>query len=470
VLKNARIPDFNMLEDAVDAFSFIGTYNRNQRLLLQTPARLTGSQETADRQGARLIIEGVLNERRKVLTEPESMAVLKAFKIPAAANAVAHTANGALVNAENIGYPIAMKVLSTNISHKSDAGGVRLNINSAQEVRGAYRDLIEQVSKNAPEAKIIGVTIAKMYRSANGRELMIGMIRDPVFGPVISFGSGGTMVEVMGDSAISLPPLNRRLALDLIERTKAAKLLGNFRNMPAVDLEKLIDILICVSNMACELPWIQEMDINPLLIDEEGAVAVDARFRVDYPKASTDPYNHLAIHPYPIHLISDEQLNDGTDIVIRPIRPEDAEIEQAFIRGLSAESKYFRYKNSIHELSLEMLVRFTQIDYHNEMALVAINPAAGGEEEIGVARYVTNPDKKSCEFAIVVSDKWQGKGIARLLMQKLIEIARNRGLEIMEGQVLANNFRMLELMKSLNFRISNDPNDPGIKLAIQRLS
>ncbi len=470
LLKEAHVPDFNMLEDAVDAFSFIGTYNRNQRLLLQTPARLTGSQETADRQGARMIIEGVLNERRKVLTEPESMAILKAFKIPAAKNAVAHTPNGALVNAESIGYPIAMKVLSTNISHKSDAGGVRLNINSAQEVRGAYRDLLEQVAQNAPDAKIIGVTIAKMYRSPNGRELMIGMVRDPVFGPVISFGSGGTMVEVMGDSAISLPPLNRRLAQDLIDRTKASKFLGNFRNMPAVNMEQLIDILICVSNMACELPWIQEMDINPLLIDEKGAVAVDARFRVDYPKPSTDPYNHLAIHPYPIHLISEEQLNDGTDIIIRPIRPEDAEIEQAFIRGLSAESKYFRFMNSIHELSLEMLVRFTQIDYHNEMALVAIHEGAEGEEEIGVARYMTNPDKKTCEFAIVVSDKWQGKGIARLLMQKLIDIARNRSLEIMEGQVLANNYRMLELMKSLNFQISNDPSDPGIKLAVQRLN
>ena len=470
VLKEGGIPDFNMLEDAVDAFSFIGTYMRNQRLLLQTPARLTGSQETADRQGARLIIEGVLTERRKILTEPESMAILNAFKIPAAENSVAHTANGALVNAEKIGYPIAMKVLSTDISHKSDAGGVRLNINSAHEVRGAYRDLIDQVSKNAPGAKIDGITIAKMYRSPNGRELMIGMVRDPVFGPVISFGSGGTMVEVMGDAAISLPPLNRRLAQDLIERTKAAKMLGNFRNMPAVDMEKLIDILVCVSNMACELPWIQEMDINPLLIDENGAVAVDARFRVAYPKPSTDPYNHLAIHPYPIHLITDEQLNDGTDIIIRPIRPEDAEIEQAFIRGLSPESRYFRFMNSIHELSLEMLVRFTQIDYHNEMALVAINPGVDGEEEIGVARYMTNPDKKTCEFAIVVSDKWQGKGIARLLMQKLIEIARNRSLEVMEGQVLANNYRMLELMTSLNFKISNDPNDNGIKVVKTNLS
>jgi len=469
VLNDARIPDFNMLEDAVDAFSFIGTYNRNQRLLLQTPARLTGGQETADREGARLIIEGVLTDRRKVLTEPESMAILKAFKIPAAENGVVHTANGALVVAENIGYPIVMKVLSTDISHKSDAGGIRLNIGSAHEVRGAYRDLMEQVSKNVPDAKIIGVTIAKMYRSPNARELMIGIVRDPVFGPVISFGSGGTNVEVMGDSAISLPPLNRRLAQDLVDRTKAAKMLGSFRNMPAVDMELLIDILVCVSNMACELPWIQEMDINPLIMDENGAVAVDARIRVDYPKPSTDPYNHLAIHPYPIHLITEEQLNDGTDIIIRPIRPEDAEIEQAFIRGLSAESKYFRFMNSIHELSLEMLVRFTQIDYHNEMALVAIKPGSDGEEEIGVARYMTNPDKKSCEFAIVVSDKWQGKGIARLLMQKLIEIAHNRGLEVMEGQVLANNFRMLELMLSINFQIENDPTDPSIKLVVTRL-
>jgi len=470
VLKEGGIPDFNMLEDAVDAFSFIGTYMRNQRLLLQTPARLTGSQETADRQGARLIIEGVLRERRKVLTEPESMAILSAFKIPASENSVAHTPNGALVNAEKIGYPVAMKVLSTDISHKSDAGGVRLNINSAHEVRGAYRDLIDQVSKNRPGAKIDGITIAKMYRSSNGRELMIGMVRDPVFGPVISFGSGGTMVEVMGDSAISLPPLNRQLAQDLIDRTKAAKMLGNFRNMPAVDTEKLIDILVCVSNMACELPWIREMDINPLMIDENGAVAVDARFKVGYPKPSTDPYNHLAIHPYPIHLIADEQLNDGTDIVIRPIRPEDAEIEQAFIRGLSPESRYFRFMNSIHELSLEMLVRFTQIDYHNEMALVAIHQGEDGEEEIGVARYMTNPDKKTCEFAIVVSDKWQGKGIARLLMDKLIDIARNRSLEVMEGQVLANNYRMLELMTSLNFKISNDPNDNGIKVVRTNLS
>ena len=469
LFNNARVPDFRTLENAVDAFSYLAIYNRNQRLLLQTPARLTSGQETPDAEGARLIIEAVLTEQRKILTETESMAVLNAFRIPTIRNAVAHSATEALVTAESIGFPIAMKVLSTDISHKSDAGGVRLNINSAQEVRGAYRQLIDQVTLNVPDAKISGVTIEKMYRSSNGRELMIGIIKDPVFGPVISFGSGGTSVEVMGDSAISLPPLNRRLAVDLINRTKVSKLLAEFRHMPAVDMDQLIDVLLSVSSMACELPWIQEMDINPLIMDEKAIVAVDARIVVDYPKQSTDPYHHLAIHPYPAHLVQNVQLNDGTDIVIRPIRPEDAEIEAKFVREMSEESKYYRFMSSLRELSQEMLVRFTQIDYHNEMALIAVKQDSVGEEQIGVARYVTNLDKTSCEFALAVSDKWQNRGIARKLMRNLVEVARDRGLEMMEGKVLSNNSKMLELMKSLNFQIRNDPEDAAVKLVEVRL-
>ena len=286
---------------------------------------------------------------------------------------------------------------------------------------------------------------------------------------MISFGSGGTNVEIMGDSAISLPPLNRRLARDLINRTRVSRLLGAFRNMPAVDMEMLIDVLLRVSSMACELPWIQEMDINPLIMDEKEILAVDARIRVDYPKPSTDPYHHLAIHPYPAHLVHKIQLNDGTDITIRPIRPEDAEIEQKFVSELSNETKYFRFMNYLQELSQEMLVRFTQIDYYNEMALIAVTSDGSDEEQIAVARYMTLPDKKSCEFALVVSDRWQSRGLAHHLMPKLMEIARDRGLEKMEGQILSNNFRMLDLMESLNFQISNDPEDSGVKLAVARL-
>ena len=465
----AHIPNYTMLENAIDAFSYIARHNRNQRMLLQTPGRLSRGKKAPDVDGARLIIESVLNEQRHTLTEPESMAVLNAFDIPTVRNGVARSANEALVVAGSIGFPVAMKVLSTDITHKSDAGGVRLNINSAHEVRGVYRQLVDEVQSKVPDATISGVTIEKMYRSSNGRELMIGIIRDPVFGPVISFGSGGTAVEIMGDSAISLPPLNHRLATDLIDRTRVSRMLGKFRNLPPIDIDKLVDVLLSVSGIACELPWVQEMDINPLIVDENGAVAVDARIMVDFPPPSTDRYNHLAIHPYPTSLVKRAQLNDGTDIVIRPIRPEDAEIEAKFVRELSKESKYLRFMNSIQELSQEMLVRLTQIDYHNEMALIAVRPLADGEDQIGVARYSTNVDRKSCEFALVVSDKWQGKGIAHLLMRSLMDVARDRELEVMEGQVLSDNKRMLELMRSLHFEISMDPEDPAIKRVVAQL-
>jgi acetyltransferase len=240
--------------------------------------------------------------------------------------------------------------------------------------------------------------------------------------------------------------------------------------MPAVNIEQLVDVLLRVSSMACELPWIQEMDINPLIMDEHGIVAVDARIVVDFPKLSTDPYDHLAIHPYPVHLVKRVQLNDGTDIVIRPIRPEDAEIEQAFVRSLSAEARYFRFMNTMQELSLEMLVRFTQIDYHNEMALIAVTQEDNVEVQIGVARYITNPDKKSCEFALVISDEWQSRSIGRQLMSKLMEVARDRGLEKIEGQVLSNNFRMLHLMTSLNFTTGADHDENDVKTVVKRLN
>jgi len=463
LFNDARIPDFRTLENAVDAFSYLARYNRNQRLLLQTPSRLTGGQVPPDVEGARLIIEGVLTEQRKVLTEPESIAVLSAFRIPAVQNGVAHSANEALIIAESIGFPVAMKVLSTDISHKSDAGGVRLNITSAHEVRGVYRSLMDNARTSNPQAQIDGITVERMYRSPNGRELMIGIIRDPVFGPVLSFGAGGVSVEILDDTAISLPPLNRRLALDLVNRTRVSRLLAGFRRLPPVDMDLLVDVLLRVSSMACELPWIQEMDINPLIMDEHAIVAVDARIRVDYPKPSTDPYHHLAIHPYPAHLSSRIQLSDGTDIAIRPIRPEDAEMEADFVRNLSTEAKYFRFMNALQELSQEMLVRLTQIDYWNEMALIAVRLDGEAEEQIGVVRYTTNLDQQSCEFALVVSDAWQGHGIGHQLMQKLMEIARDRGLDRMQGQVLSNNARMLNLMRSLNFSIDSDPEEAGIK-------
>ena len=280
---------------------------------------------------------------------------------------------------------------------------------------------------------------------------------------------GGRTVEIVADSAVSLPPLNHRLARDLVSRTRVSRLLKAFRDVPAVHEDALVDVLLAVSTMACEMPWIQEMDINPLIADEHGVMAVDARIVVDYPKVSTDPYHHLAIYPYPAHLVKKVQLNDGTDIIIRPIRAEDTETEAKFVRELSDESKYFRFMNTFHELSREMLVRLTQIDYHNEMALIAMVNRGGEDEQIGVARYVTNIDRKSCEFALVVSDSWRGRGIAHHLMRELMDVARDRDLETIEGQVLANNRRMLGLMTSLGFQIERDSEDESIRQVVARL-
>ncbi len=463
LFRQARIPTFNTPEAAVDAFHYLSSYKANQQLLLQTPGRLPIEHEEPNVEAARLIIESALSEKRSVLTEPESIALLKAFNIPTVRNGIARSAEEALILATSMGFPVAMKIYSEDISHKSDVGGVKLNIRNAADVRGNFRELIDRVQAKRPEAGIEGVTVEAMHRTTNGREVMLGVVNDPVFGPVISFGAGGTFVEVMEDAAIAIPPINERLARNLISKTKVSKALGEFRNMPAANVDSLVDVLLRVSNMACELPWLKEMDINPLILDEVGAMAVDARIVVGVPKPSTDAYAHMAIHPYPTDLVSVFQLPDGRDVTIRPIRPEDAQIEDDFVRNLSDEAKYFRFMHSMHELTPEMLVRFTQIDYDREMALIAVTWEGGKEIEHGVIRYVTNPDQTSCEFAVVISDEFQGLGIGQRMLTRLMEIARARGLDMMEGEVLTANHRMLDLVRSMDFQIESSKDNPGVQ-------
>ena len=458
---DARIPDFRTPEAAVEAFSYMAVYHRNQQLLVQTPASL-GHHEEPDAEGPHIIIESVLAERRRVLTEIESKALLGAFHIPTAVTAIAHSPNEALVLAECLGFPVAMKIHSPDITHKSDVGGVRLNLHNAQAIRAAYKEIIADARRLRPEARIEGVTVGKMNTSPNGRELMVGMIRDPVFGPVITLGAGGTAVEVIGDRAVALPPLNRYLARTLIRGMRAGKLLGQFRRMPPVDMDALENVLLRVSEIVCELPWLQEMDINPLIVDEHGAVAVDARVVVDYYTPGPDRYAHMAIHPYPSHLVTHWQLPDGTDITIRPIRPEDAKIEDDFVRNLSDQAKYFRFMQALHELTPTMLIRFTQIDYDREMAFIAVVEQDGVEVELGVARYAINPDGYTCEFAIVVDDDWQHRGFGHKLMQSLMDAARARGLKQMVGEVLSNNVNMLKLVRKLGFETKVSEEDRGI--------
>ena len=456
----AKKPHFRTPEPAVEVFAHLSAYYRNQRLLMQMPGPLSSYIEP-DIEGARLIIESAMQEHRKILSEMESKALLAAFHIPVANTMVAHSPNEALLIAQQIGMPVAMKVNARDITHKSDVGGVLLNLNSAQEVRSGYQHIIDNIQRQMPDAEVDGVSIEPMVMKPNGRELMIGVTADPIFGPVITFGAGGTMVEIMADRAVALPPLNHFLVQDLIQRTHVAGMLGKFRHMSAANMNALEHILLRVSEMVCELPLLREMDINPLILDENGALAADARVVVEYRQPSADHYSHMAIHPYPTQLISHWQLADGTDITIRPIRPEDAELVQNFVRGLSEEARYFRFMNSVHELTETMLVRFTQIDYSKEIALVAVTREAP-ETELGVARFAINPDGDSCEFAIVVADRMAGKGLGQKLMVSLMEAARSKGLKSIEGEVLGNNHNMLKLTGRLGFSHQVSAEDHGI--------
>lgn len=461
VFSRARRPHFRTPEPAVEVFSHLSAYYRNQKLLMQMPGPLSHHAEP-DVESARLIIEGAMQEHRKVLTEMESKALLSAFHIPVARTMVAHSPNEALLIAQQLGFPVAMKVNSPDITHKTDAGGVVLNLNNAHEVRAAYQHIIDNVQHNRPNAKMDGISIEPMVVKPNGRELMIGVTSDPVFGPVITFGAGGTAVEVMGDRAVALPPLNNFLVRELIQDTRIAKMLGAFRNMAPANMAALEDVLLRVSEMVCELPLLKEMDINPLILDEHGALAADARVVVEYRQPGADRYAHMAIYPYPTQLVNQWQLADGTDITIRPIRPEDAELVQRFVHDLSQESKYFRFMNSIQELTETMLVRFTQIDYSREMALIAVAVEHEKEVELGVARYAINPDGDTCEFALVIADNMQGKGLGQKLMVALMEAARANGLSVIEGEVLSNNHKMLKLMARLGFASKISEEDQGI--------
>ena len=457
----AHKPHFRTPEPAVEVFSHLSAYYRNQKLLMQVPGPLSHHVEP-DVESARLIIEGAMQEHRKVLSEMESKAVLSAFHIPVARTMVAHSPNEALLIAQQLGFPVAMKVNSQDVTHKSDAGGVLLNLNNAHEVRAAYQHIVDNVQHIRPGARMDGVSIEPMIVKPNGRELMIGVITDPVFGPVITFGAGGTAVEVMGDRAVALPPLNNFLARELIQETRIARMLDPFRNMPQANMEALEDVLRRVSEMVCELPMLDEMDINPLILDENCALAADARVVVAYRQPGADRYSHMAIYPYPTQLVSQWQLADGTDITIRPIRPEDADIERQFVHDLSEESKYFRFMNSMQELTETMLVRFTQIDYSREMALIAVAEEQGREVELGVARYAINPDGDSCEFALVIADHMHGKGLGEKLMVALMEAGRDKGLNTIEGEVLSNNHNMLKLMTRLGFAIKTSEEDKSI--------
>ena len=461
LISSGGIPDFTTPERAVEAFSYLAQHHRNRTLALETPAPLP-SHNPPDIDGARMILNAALAEGRAMLSDLESKAVLRAFHIPVNTTIEAPTAAKALIAAETLGFPVAVKIASPQISHKSDVGGVRMNIRSAANLKTAFDEVTAAARTAQPDATILGVTVEAMAQIDHARELVVGAVQDPVFGPSILFGAGGTMVEILRDSAVALPPLTTVLANRLIDHTRVSRLLGAYRDQPPVNREAVVNVLLRVSDLVCEMPEIKELDINPLFAGPDGVIAVDARIHVARPPAAAQPYDHMAIIPYPRHLVQRGFLADGTPLTIRPIRPEDAESEKTFVRELSPEARKFRFMGAMNELSPEMLVQFTQIDYGREMALIAELGEGADARQVAVARYVMNPDERSCEFAIVVSDKVQGKGLGTRMMTALMDAARIHGLTTMEGTVMQQNTSMLQLMTDLGFSIKKIPDDPDV--------
>ena len=462
VFKAAGLPALTSPERGVESFSYLARYVRHRRLRLQVPAPRVDEFDL-DLGGARSVLRDALEAGRATLDERDSKRLLDCFGIATVPARLATTPDAAVRYAQQVGFPVVLKVVATGISHKSEVGGVLLGLRTDDEVTQGFETIKRNVAARTPSARFIGVHVQAMLDRPRGRELIIGIARDPHFGPVLSFGMGGIGVEVFRDSAVALPPLNRFLAQEMIAATRVSRMLGEFRGRPAVPLDAVVDVLLKVSEIACELPCVEELDINPLLADETGVIALDARVVLgNGPLAADARYSHLAIHPYPKNLWRAVRLGTGDTALLRPIRPEDAEAEQRFIARLSARSMYLRFHAPLRELSLERLIRFTQIDYDREMAFVAIDLQGDAEEIHGIARYTRNPDATTCEFGIVVEDVWHGRGLGKALLTAIEAAARERGLRQMFGLVLAENDDMARLMTSQGFEAQREEDDAAV--------
>ena len=449
-LEAQGIANFYTPENAVEAFSFLCAYRRNQAQLLQAPLARDVHEPQPDLARADSIFAHAVRENRTLLAEHEAKALLAAFGLPVPASIVARTRDEALEAARSIGFPVVVKILSRDITHKSDVGGVRLSLQNDDMVLTAFDDMMRHTKSLRPQARIEGALVQPMLRFEHAREVLVGVATDPVFGPVISFGAGGVSVEAVRDTALALPPLNSPLAHELMGRTRVHRLLVGYRDVPGADLEALSAILRGVSRMVCALAWIREMDLNPVLAHPGGAVIADARVVIDPARRATPPrYGHMAIHPYPSELEGEIALRDGRRVRVRPIRPEDADRELRFFAELSPRSRYHRFMQHLPELPARMLARFTQLDYDRELALVALHPAE--EAFIAVGRYAPNPDGRSAEFALTVADAWQAKGLGSALLRRLCEAARDAGYEALYGHILPENRDMLELAARLGF-------------------
>jgi acetyltransferase len=462
---SAAVRGYATPEEAVDAFLQLVRYHQVQALLMETPVAMPQGLRP-DTPAVRAIVAAALAEGRSVLTEPQSKEVLAAYGIPVVETRIAREPSELAALAASIGYPVALKILSPDISHKSDVGGVALDLAAPAGVERAAEAMLRRCQALRPQARIEGFTVQKMIRRGGAYELLAGIAVDPTFGPVILFGCGGTAVEVIGDRALGLPPLNSTLTRKLISRTRVARVLADGRGQAAANLPEIEATLVKLAQLAIDVAEIVELDINPLLADEHGVVALDARVRVAASAAGATA--RLAIRPYPNEL-EEPMEHRGRRVVLRPIRPEDTPQHRRFLAQIAPQDLYTRFFTAVRQLPEADLAHFTQIDYDREMAFIAVTRDGSGAEEIlGVARACADPDNVAAEFAVLVRSDLKGQGLGMLLMRKLIRYCRERGTRRLWGSVMIDNAPMLHLSQSLGFRVERtDGNIEEITLDLQ---
>lgn len=461
LLSSNGIPAYNSPADAIKAYSYLTGYVKAQNNLAKCPPSLPDAFQS-DAKIAREIINPVLEEGRDMLTESEAKQLLSSYGIKVVPTYEAKTPDEAFTAAGRIiaeGFDkLVLKILSKDISHKSDSGGVVLNITSPEEVKNQAEEMLIRVAGNCPDARLEGFTVQPMISRPNAKELIVGVSEDITFGPVILFGTGGTAVEIIKDRAVSLPPLDMNLAYEQIEKTQIYKLLQGYRDVPRANMDEIALTLVRISNMIAELPEIYELDINPLLADEHGVLALDARVVVKKVQNESCDFNpRFAIKPYPKHLQEAVELQSGMKVLMRPIRPEDEMLYEKFTDNIEPEDHRMRLFQPIKKLPREFIARLTQIDYARAMAFVAIDEQSG--EMLGVSRLTAGADLTSAEYGVIVRSDMKSKGIGWALMQKLINYAKSESICELWGQTFKENEEMLRMCKEMGFEINEKPDD-----------
>lgn len=463
-----KIPTYETPGQAARAFMHLVHYRKNQQMLMETPSSLMPG-ETVETEKVSSLIDAVIAEGRDTLTEPEAKDLLAAYGIPVVRTFTVADPDEAGIAADKIGGPVALKILSPDISHKSDMGGVKLNLVGAAEVRGAVEQMNRVIGAAAPDARLTGFTVQQMADMPGAHELIIGVNDDATFGPTILFGKGGTEVEVVKDSAIALPPLNAVLARNMIERTRVHDLLLGYRNVPPTDLDAVEKVLVRVSRLISDHPQIRELDINPLLASDKGVLALDARVIVK-PTDVEEGRSRFAIRPYPSQLEKDLTIKDGRTFRMRPMMPEDEPLLQEMLHRCDMADIRLRFFTAIQELSHEAAARLTQLDYTREMALAAIGdddpeisePGTHNKAMYGMVRISADPDNEEAEYGVMVRSDMKGQGLGRQLMQEILDYARSQGIKQVFGEVLRENTGMLDLCRKLGFKRRVNEDDPAI--------